>query len=375
MVSKIINPKLLHKNNKINIMFKLLLEGDKSRLRLAAELGLTPASISQITGKLIAQGLLSEGSSVQRNSTGRKEVLLHFEESAYGAVGINIEKDKTHISICTYNNVLEQKTFDTKKLLDNNLELLLREIRLLIASKPEKLTLLGIGVGISGKVDKDSGVSIDSYGILPLGFPLLARLKEGLNSRDICVINNVKAQARALIQSKEDNFMFIKHSPGIGCALITGGEAEEGYNNAAGEIGHTVAMPFGRLCACGRRGCLETVASDKAIEEAYFEKTGQKKEIGQIYSAYGSEEAATGVISALIERLAIAIGNAAALYDPKLVIVTGGVFSQSGITGDFYKKLKELGYGRLEIKNIGNEKNIKALAGARYILLEKLFKV
>jgi len=376
MDSRVTNPRILRRSNKINIMFKLLTEGDKSRLQLAAELGLTTASITQISRELIEEGFIEERGSMQRNSTGRPEILLHFCENACGAVGVNIERDKTHISLCTYNRVIEEKIFLTSEIVQKGkLTRLAEEIRRTMNNRPEELKLLGIGIGITGKVDEAGGIAVDSHGILPADFPLAAELQEQLGC-SVSVINNVKAQARALIRSRDDNFMLVKHSPGIGCAVIVQGKAVEGFHYLAGELGHTVVALNGQACECGKRGCLETVASERAIERAYYEKSGERKDIATIYSEYGQVGTADGIINNLVERLALAIGNAATITDPALVMVTGGLFFIDEISEQFMRKFEELGYSKLyRIKRIGNEKKIKAFAGARHIILNKLFEV
>ncbi|MDD3947543.1 MAG: ROK family transcriptional regulator [Clostridia bacterium] len=375
MDRKVTNPKILRKSNKISILFKLLHEGDKSRLQLASELGLTTASITQISKEIMEEGLISEQGNVQRNATGRREVLLHFKEDILGAIGVNIEKDKIHIALCTYHKVIEEKIFATQELVCGNAEALADEIEKVLEACPQQISVLGVGVGITGKVDKKWGIAVDSHGILPNNYPLLDCLTHRLCC-DISVSNNVRAQARALISKRDENFMYVKHSPGIGCALVVNGKVVEGYNGDAGELGHTVVRLSGKPCACGKRGCLETLASETAVEDAYFDRTGIRKDIASIYAEYRQSEAATAIINELIERLAMAIGNAATLNDPKMIMVTGGLFFQKGIVGEFYDKMKELGFKKqYKIQTIGNDKKIKAYAGARHILMEKLFEV
>jgi predicted NBD/HSP70 family sugar kinase/predicted transcriptional regulator len=375
MDSKVINPKILRRSNKIKIMFKLLTEGDMSRIRLAQELGLTTASITQISRELISEGLIEERGNIQRNLTGRREILLGYNENAYGAVGVNIERDKIHISLCTYNRVIEEKIFITREFFIDGIKRLAQEINNVIADCPPMLNLLGVGIGIAGKVDENLGIAVDSHGILPPDYPLKEKLGE-LIDYEIGVINNVKAQARALIRSRDDNFMLIKHSPGIGSAVIVDGKAVEGYNGLAGELGHTIVERNGKLCNCGRRGCLETVVSESAIEETYKELSSNQKTVEEIYLEYGKGGDADVIIDNLIELLAIAIGNAAAITDPKLIMITGGLFFNDRIAEAFKNKFDQSGFGSVyKIKSIGNEKMIKAFAGARHMILKKLFEV
>jgi predicted NBD/HSP70 family sugar kinase len=354
----------------------LLNEGGKSRLQLAKSLHLTGASISQLVKQLIEQGLVLESGSMQRNATGRREVLLNINNEKFGAIGVNIEADKTHISLCNYDKVVEERIFETDILIANQeTDNLIAEIDNIYKKHKDSMEIMGLGVGITGQVDEKNGIAIDSHGILPANYPLYATLKKQI-AVDIRIINNVKAQARALISDREDNFMYVKHSPGIGCAIVVGGKVVDGFNSIAGELGHTVVEKNGDICSCGKRGCLETVVSEKAIVKKLFKKTGQGIKIEEIYKKYGYSDVITSIFDECIELLALAIGNAATINDPKKIMLTGGLFFQSNLLNAFNKKMDELGFGRLyKIINVDNDKRIKAYAGARHILLEKLFEV
>lgn len=373
---KITNSKALRISNQANILFKLQNEGGKSRLQLAKSLKLTGASVTLIVSDLIEKGFVVESGSMQRNATGRREVLLNINHEKFGAVGVNIEKDKIHISVCNYDKVVEERIFATEQLLaDQQIDSLIEEIKSIYNKHKDSMEIMGLGVGITGRVDEKNGIAIDSHGILSSNFPLLAELKKHIFI-DIRIINNVKAQARALISDRDDNFMYVKHSPGIGCAIVVGGKVVNGYNSTAGELGHTVVEKGGELCQCGKRGCLETVVSEKAIVKKLFKKTGEGKKIEAIYQLYGVSDAVTSILDECIETLSLAIGNAATINDPKKIMLTGGLFFQTNLLETFNKKMNEFGFGNLyKIINVDNDKRIKAYAGARHILLEKLFEV
>lgn len=375
-MTKITNTKILGRSNKTNILFKLQVEGGKSRLQLANALNLTTASVTLLVKELIEKGYVNETGSMQRNITGRREVLLNFNSARFAALGVNIEKDKIHIALCNYDNVIEEKIFLTNELIKpNNIDNLAEQIVNLYEKYKESYEIMGLGVGIAGRIDEKNGISIDSHGILEKNYPILDKLKT-LISLDIRVINNVRAQARALIADKEDNFMYVKHSPGIGSAIVVGGKVVNGYNANAGELGHTVVVINGKKCQCGKHGCLETVVSERAIENQFYAKKGEIKTINEIYALYGKSGTATRIIDECILILAQAIGNAATINDPKKIMVTGGLFFQNEIFEKFLTKMDELGFSRFyKIINVDNDKKIKAFAGARHILLEKLFEV
>jgi N-acetylglucosamine repressor len=127
--------------------------------------------------------------------------------------------------------------------------------------------ILGIGIGAPGLVDTSTGTVIQAvkrdWRQLPLGAIVAERF--GL---PVHVAND--SQAAGLAEHvfgavRGPNLITVKVGQGIGAGLVLNGELYEGDGFGAGEIGHTVVDPAGELCRCGRRGCLETVASARAV--------------------------------------------------------------------------------------------------------------
>ncbi len=371
--------KALKKSNKAAILFRLMSGGDASRVSLAKETGLTTAAVTLLINELMAEGAVSEGDAVQRNSTGRREKMLHFEDGHCAAVSINIESDNTHVSVCTFSEVLEERIYPTSDYFAKGIDRLLDEAKELSCKYADR-NVVGIGVGVIGTVDEENGVSVNSYGALENNCRIGDELKRA-TGLEVSVINNVRAQARALIMSADDDFMLIKHSPGIGCAVVTDGALVSGARERAGEIGHTVVKPGGELCRCGKRGCLEAYVSEMHISELYAAKTGNKLPVCEIYGAYGADFAATEIVDDCIEKLALSIGNAAMLLNPERVLVTGGIFSYGAIADKLSDTVSEVGFkgadggGELKLAFVGAEKKIKAFSGARHIILKKIFEV
>lgn len=67
------------------------------------------------------------------------------------------------------------------------------------------------------------------------------------------------------------NFVVITIGTGLGSGIVTNGELVYGHTGFAGEMGHTIAVPGGRLCTCGRRGCLEAYVSARGIKQTAME--------------------------------------------------------------------------------------------------------
>jgi glucokinase len=115
---------------------------------------------------------------------------------------------------------------------------------------------------------------------------------------------------------------------GVGAGLVLDGRLHSGRNGWAGEIGHTVVQPGGPECACGRRGCLQALASGRALERAGAEHgLASGAEVGA--AAARGEAWACEALEACGRWLGLAAANAATLLDLEVVVV-GGALGQLG---------------------------------------------
>lgn len=99
-------------------------------------------------------------------------------------------------------------------------------------------------------------------------FPLYDTVAQ-FTDKPIFLLNDAQAATYAEYekQANGEDFAFITVSTGVGGGVVLNGELQIGQNGIAGHIGHTVADPKGALCGCGRRGCVEAIASGRAIEQ------------------------------------------------------------------------------------------------------------
>ncbi len=142
-------------------------------------------------------------------------------------------------------------------------------------------------------------------------FPLSETIAKHTRHR-IGLLNDVQAAAYAeyalldkSADKKVDNFAFITVSTGVGGGIILNRQLQIGPNGVAGHIGHTLADPNGPLCGCGRRGCVEAIASGRAVEAeaAKWDNPCDPKEVF-VRFRQGVPEAV-----ALVQRSAQAIAN------------------------------------------------------------------
>lgn len=140
-----------------------------------------------------------------------------------------------------------------------------------------------------------------------------------------------------------NDLLYITVSTGVGGGWILNGSPWRGAEGMAGEIGHTVVDPQGPVCLCGKRGCVERLASGPYMAQQVREKLLHQPEQGKILRALInnnldnltalqiSQAAAQGdeLAQATLQKsgwaLGIGIGNVANLINPQRFILGGGV--------------------------------------------------
>jgi len=129
--------------------------------------------------------------------------------------------------------------------------------------------LLGIGIGVPGIIDMQTGLLRESPN-LPgwADYPVRAEIERRLKT--IVILENdanVAALGEKWLGAAKDfsDMAMLTLGTGVGGGLVLGGEIWRGANGMAGEFGHTTVEPEGQLCGCGNRGCLEQYASATAV--------------------------------------------------------------------------------------------------------------
>jgi predicted NBD/HSP70 family sugar kinase len=195
-----------------------------------------------------------------------------------------------------------------------------------------------VGIGIPGQVDVVTGTVSHAVNLgfdeLDVGRRLTAAL--GL---DVKVENDVKAAAlgayhlltvrsgtAAAARSTESaqSLAYLNLGTGLAAGLVIDGRLWRGSRGAAGEIGHIPVDPHGVLCACGQRGCLETVASGSAIARQWA--TDDPIPARSLLAAAAAGDAAAQAIrSLLVDNIAAAVRLLVLTVDVEIVMIGGGL--------------------------------------------------
>lgn len=204
--------------------------------------------------------------------------------------------------------------------------------------------LLGIGMGIPGPLDLDKGVVIESPNLGWKNF----KLRQALEDKYKCpaaLANDVDAGVFGEYRFGSGRggrcVLGIFPGTGIGGGMVYEGQIYRGKTTSCLEIGHMVVEPKGRMCGCGRRGCLETVASRLAIaaEVAMASYRGETTtimeaagtDLADIRSSVladaikGGDKVVEKIVRNAARRLGDAAANACNLLAPDIVVLGGGL--------------------------------------------------
>jgi predicted NBD/HSP70 family sugar kinase len=303
--------------------------GPISRADVARLSGLTRTTVGDLIAELLEEGLARE---VGRGpSTGGKApILVELVDGARHVVGLDLGEHVFRGAIVDLRGQVQRVVERPVTGLDGDaaLAVVYELIDTLVEAGRE--TLLGIGVGTPGIVDATTGTIRRAVNLkwqdLPLGD--LLRERYGVPVR---IANDSRAAALAIqlfSGRRSGNLVAIKVGRGIGAGVVLGGELFHGDGFGAGEIGHLVVEEDGAECRCGRFGCLETVASSRAIEQRTTEAKGAATELtlDEVRAALeAGDEDARRVVLAAGRYLGQAIAGVIGVLDVEDIALHGSV--------------------------------------------------
>ncbi|MCE5344226.1 MAG: ROK family protein [Eubacteriales bacterium] len=218
-----------------------------------------------------------------------------------------------------------------------------------------------VGVGIPGTADYRNGIVRYSSNLFGTNVPLADYFQEHWQRR-VTVVQDSWAAAWAEYlfgqKKKWPSMLCLTIGTGIGCGIILNGHVYGGAMNTAGEIGHTSIVPNGRLCSCGRRGCLETYASGTAILEQALERFPEKlKDLPQkgetvFELAYEGDQAVLGLIEESVDKLARGLAMMINIFSVNVITISGGMcIHEKLIINPLPEKIRGYGYPAWAEKN------------------------
>ena len=171
--------------------------------------------------------------------------------------------------------------------------------------------------------------------------PLAKMFREELNI-PVTITNDANAAALGEkmygVAKDMDNFIMITLGTGVGSGIVINGQLVYGHDGFAGELGHVIIERNGRLCGCGRRGCLETYCSATGIVRTAKERNTPFLTSKDIYdAAVKGDETAIDIFKETGTRLGRALADMVVFSSPEAFVLFGGLAK----AGDFIVKPKE----------------------------------
>ncbi|GAB2686249.1 ROK family transcriptional regulator [Mucilaginibacter koreensis] len=290
----------------------------------------------KLLADLIASGVVIEkGYAI--SSGGRKPLQYSLAANLFYTVSVAIDRFNIELALLdNYNEFTKQVVSYDIDLNSFSVDNLIGIINQFINdSGIPRSEILGIGITMPGFVDVKKGIN---YSFLPVeGTSLVKHMQRGI---DLPLFIENDSTAIALAEQKfgvatsQDDAMIVNLSWGIGLGMIVNGEIFRGHTGLAGEFSHLPLIKNGKLCACGKHGCLETEASLQAIIiKAYDElRQGQNSSLAnykKIDTHSLINEATKGDMLAvrLISEAAYHVGQCLAILihimNPGLIALSG----------------------------------------------------
>lgn len=314
--------------------------GPISRIQIAEQSQLAPASVTKITRLLIERGLIKEVDQ-QASTGGRRAISIVTETRLFNAIGVRLGRHDATLTLYDLSSkVLAEESFPLPQRTQETLEHeLLQTIETFITTWQRKIReLIAISVILPGLVDPESGVVRYMPHITVENWALVKALEKrfkltcfvGHDIRSLALAEHYFGASRDC----EDSLLVRVHR-GTGAGIISSGRIFIGRNGNVGEIGHIQVDPLGERCHCGNFGCLETIAANAAIENRvrYLLERGYQSRLTvddcQIKAickaANKGDPLATEVIEHAGRHLGKAIAIAINLFNPQKVIIAGEI--------------------------------------------------
>ena len=258
------------------VLRRVAVAGPQSRAQIATETGLTRGTVSSLVTELIDLELLREtGETTSPRGVGRPGVSL---ELADVIVGVGLEVNVDHLAI-SVEDLTGAVRYEERSYGENRgsapgpvLDRLAQAARTALdAAAREGLTPIGISVAVPGLVEEASGTVVLAPNLGWEGVPVASELEERLgmlvhveNESNLAALAEHWTGAAVGI----DDFICVFGEVGVGGGVVLGGRLFRGSHGFGGEFGHVAVDVEGRACACGSRGCVETLVGQEAIARA-----------------------------------------------------------------------------------------------------------
>ncbi|MEE1672513.1 ROK family protein [Agarivorans aestuarii] len=320
-------------------------QGPISRVKIAEQSQLAPASVTKITRQLLATGLIKEVAQ-QASTGGRRAISLMAEQGSYYFISVRLGRGALDISLFDLSGVshahdklsineLEQDPL-TKELLDKIDGFIEQHVS-------EQKQLIAVAVTLSGLVNPGEGIVVYTPHYQLRDCPL-GELIENRFGLPAYIGNDTRAMALAehyfgATKDCLDSILITVHS-GTSAGIIVNGQVFMSQHRDVGEIGHIQVDPLGKKCQCGNVGCLETIVSNTAIV-ARLQELIEQGSPSILQAGFNIEDVCFAakqgdmLCCQVLQRVATVLGSSIAiainLFHPQKIVLAGEIMAAEEI--------------------------------------------
>ena len=327
-VKNFINQQDMKEINVADVFSLVKNRGALTRKQISEKLGISWGAVSTITAKLIEEGYIIERKAESDGAAGRIPSYLEVNRTKHFAIGLDVNDMGLYAVIVDLKGEVVSEFQAEADLDDKNA--LLEGIYTLLDSVVNFLGdrhLICIGVAMQGIVNASAGVSVripgrDDWENIPLAELISQRF-----SVPTVIEHDPNCILFAARRGKITDTLLVRVDYGIGMALMLGGRIID--KPGIFELGHTVAVPEGIECNCGKCGCLDQYASIRGL------KARSKKKFHVLISdADIGDKEALKYINDAAKYLAFSIANATFLLNVDRVVLCGRLFEHKDLFWD-----------------------------------------
>ncbi len=320
--------------------------GPRSRATIALETGLNKTTVSSLVTELIGLDLLVERGLEQRGTVGRPGQVVELSGSGVVALGLEINVDYLAVRALDLTGAERHRSLDVRDNRRVQVRTVLDRLGKLATTaleeiQTEGLRPVGATVALPGLVDAAGGALLVAPNLGWNEVAVVEELRDRLSGPAFPLAADNEANLAALAELWEgtarglSDVLYVSGEIGVGAGIIVGGELFRGSQGFGGEFGHMTVDPSGPPCACGSRGCLETLAGLEPLLEAAgldpasaATTTGSGEPVSELAGrARMGDQQALDALSDAGRWLGIGIASAANLLNFQAVVL-GGFFAQ-----------------------------------------------
>lgn len=316
MDQKITNNEIKQKNR--TSIFSLFRSGRQlSRQDIVTALDLSLPTVTNNLEELKKEGLITQTGSIG-NTGGRRARAYSLVTNARTAIGLDITRHHvTAVAVDLQGTIITSRRhrldFERTDAYYRELGNIVRQI--VSAAELDEKNILGVGIGVPGLVTADHR-TVFYGGVLGFTGATCAEFSKYIPYPTALQHDTDAACfAEMWVSPDTQNAFYIMLSASVGGTVYIGGSQYSGSKMRAGEIGHTVVVPGGKQCYCGRRGCVDPYCSTSALTgvtdgdlKLFFQRLKQgDREVEAVWQEY-------------LSHLAVAVANLRMLFDCDIII-------------------------------------------------------